>query len=237
VTGTTITLPNAVIPRANVLMSLWAPDELAPLLADEFVLGGTAEASLLNRSAGNSGTLIGAPTITARTLDVVAPASAGFDCGAAAVEVDQTFVIVCANGGGGGIFAAAGFLGILGGVNGDPWAFYNGHSGVAPNAATTPYLGAGFQFVIGWGSSGDVGRICSGKDGALTGTVTGKASGGPRDGAPLKIGGSIYPGNGFKLAYAARCPAILTPAQRLGWYQALRGDGTAASSPLGIAIL
>jgi len=236
--GTSIIFPDANPAQADVIATLWTPEGIANLLTDEFVMGGTLAASIVNRAKPEAATApVGAPQITARSIIVPAPASVGIDTKSIATELDQTFVIVCKGNASGGIFAAAGpFNGIMAGVNGNPWAFYNAQGGVAPDIAVTAYVGAGYQAVFGWGSQGDVGRICTGQNGALNPTNVGGAAGAARPSTSVKIGGGVY-GGAFELAYAARVPAILTDAQRLAWYKALRGDGTAAGSPLGIVVL
>lgn len=236
--GTSIIFPDLALAQADVMATTWTPEIIAPQLVSEFVLGGSAAASVVNNASGKVGTVIGAPAFGARSMAVGSPASAGIDTGIVANEPAQTFVIVARGGAGGGVFVSSGsFLGIMAGVSGGPWSFYNSQSGVAPAVASTAFVGAGYQFVIGWGAQGDVGQIRTAQNGALNATTAGTAAGGNRTNETVKIGGGVYQGLGFDIAFAARVPAFLTEAQMLNWYRALRGDGTAAGSVLGVAVL
>lgn len=237
--GTSIIFPDANPSQADVIATLWTPEGIAPNLVTELVLGVSGQASVLNHAAPETpGSIFGAPTYAPHSIIAAQGTNSGIDTGMPASESDQTFLIVIKGFSGGSIFASTNqFTGLLYAVSNNTWGFYNSQGGVAPDVAEAPPVsGNGFQFVIGWGSQGGKGNIQTGSGGALSATVTGNADGDVRPTANVKLGGTAYGNAGFECAFAARVPAILTPAQRLAWYNCLRGDGTAAGSPLGVAV-
>lgn len=318
--GTSIITPDAAFLQANVLASLWTPEDIVQQLVAEFVLGGSAAASIINHAApgvngiefgsllsvavtnagtgGTAGTYAGisavggggsgatitvvvgsggsisSATITGRgdnyastlafpltgipglTGAVVTPTMfrptysgksmivgsgagntpSGIDTGQMGGEPDQTIVLVCKPPSAGGpIFSRLPFLGFLYGNVAGKMGFYNETSGTTTIPHVAPSSTTDFTCYIGWGSLGAIGRICAGSGGNLGPTIEGTALA-PTTRSPttnLRIGGS---GSATEVAFAERLPGILTDAQRLAIYRALRGDGTAAGSPLGVVI-
>lgn len=225
-TGTSILMPDAVIPQSKVLASLWTPPGVASLLVEEFALGTDAATSEVNHAnVGAPASLVGSPSFAAASATV--SSTAGFDTNTVPSETDQTFVVVCkAPSGTAGIYAAVGggWTGILYDVASPKFGFYNTSSGVGPNIAeVSPATSTDYNFVIGWGSQGGVGHIRVGSGGALGAAVSGTANGAGRPTTTTRIGTNLSVGSSsIVVAFAARIPAILTDAQQLAWYLALQ---------------
>lgn len=229
-TGTSIIMPDAAPAQSSIIASQWCPEGIAPSLLGEYVFDGGQAASLINHANPPVlPTLIGAPTFNAHSMSTASNAQ-GIETGLIPSQSDQTFVAVMKTPttSAGGIFACleTGFTGILWGVDSGKFAFYNSISGASGTAVgeVVPVAGGNFFFLIGWGSIGGPGSIRTASAGALNTTNTGLSNSNVSRPATntLKIGGAVNANPGFEIAYAARVPMILTDAQQLAWYLALK---------------
>ncbi|MEG3089762.1 hypothetical protein [Sphingomonas sp. PB4P5] len=206
---------------------------------------------VLGASGGTAGTLLAsigrATAIGALTINPHSVTLAGgvrIDLGRVPAEGDQTYIAVLKKPAGNvsrGVIATdtvitglywvytpgPGYIGFHNTQNGT----YNNGPAYIPWPGTTDYL-----FVCARGSINGLGSIVAGAAGALPAVTTATVAGGGRPSTPtLRAGGAALLASD-DIAFVANVPKILTDVQVLAWYQALRGDGTGAGSPLGVVL-
>lgn len=216
-------MPSILVPGAvfdGAASSLTIPDR-TDLVSEHVLLTNNAQAIRNLGRSGTPGAVVGAPTYD---VDGAAVSSVNYiNTQLPAIETDQTFACLAKNiAGGGSLFAAPAYLGLLYGVAGNSIYYYNGEGGVATAAIAKPAT-ASHIFIIGWGRALGKGSVQLGAAGALGAAVESAANAPtPRDASLVDIGSHAYNAATAKIKWAARFKRLLDADERLALYLSLR---------------